>query len=208
MPPLLAPPRRTPPEDKYPDKAPGLPPPTPRPTTLPPQKPQPPRSNNDDQDTEGKTLVLQPPPQPKKDPGKRSREDGPDPGPSGPKKGELGPDLDQHPVEGSTNESEAEVPTEGGGGDQDQGPDQPPREGASGEGDVEGHPPLPPSQPPALHPPPSPPPPNGENGEEESQGLVPTVASLLAMWENQFNQLVEDIKEDLEDYWRKLMTPQ
>jgi hypothetical protein len=34
------------------------------------------------------------------------------------------------------------------------------------------------------------------------------VASLLAMWENQFKQLVEDIKDDLEDYWQKLMTPQ
>ena len=199
---LLAPPRRTPPEDKYPDKAPGLPPPTPRPPTLPPQRPQPPTSSNDDQDTDGKTLVLQPPP-PKRDPGKRSRDDEPDPGPSGPKKGELGPDLDQHPVEGSENVSEAEVPTEGGGGD----PDQPPKKDALGEGDVEGHPPPRPSPPPAL-PPPCPPPHNGESGDEEVQGLAHTVASLLAMWENQFNQLVEDIKDDLEDYWRKLMTPQ
>ena len=195
MPLLPAPHRPNPPDrdNNHLDKAPGIqPPPTPRPTDLPPAS----NRHRSEKDSGEKTLVLHPPPQPKKETGKRGRDDDRDPGPSDPKKGaesDQGPD--QHPVEGPegpTDEKEKEAPKEGGEGD----PDQPPEEEPLGEGQVEGHPP--------------PRPPNGEhgpqNGQEES--LLTAVASHLVTWEQHFKQLVEDIRGDLEDYWQKLMIPQ
>lgn len=88
------------------------------------------------------------------------------------------------------------------------------------EGEVEGHPPPPPPPPNGHngheegavggaggdgHPPPPPPPPNGH---DESQSLLGSVASLLVTWESHFNQLVQEIQEDLEGYWTKLSIPQ
>lgn len=46
-------------------------------------------------------------------------------------------------------------------------------------------------------------PPNESDGS-----LLNTVACLLAKWESNFDQLVQNIQGDLEGYWRKLGTPQ
>nr|AYA93611.1 MAG: E4 protein [Human papillomavirus] len=74
---------------------------------------------------------------------------------------------------------------------------QPPLGEGEGEGEAEGHHPLPP-------PPPEPKPQNGD----VTQSLLGTMASLLGTWEESFRQLVEEIQEDLDDYWRKLSIPQ
>ncbi|AEM24653.1 hypothetical protein, partial [Human papillomavirus 143] len=51
-----------------------------------------------------------------------------------------------------------------------------------------------------------PPPPPHTNGQEGS--LLGSVASLLIRWEGHFDQLVQSIQDDLEDYWKKLSIPQ
>lgn len=108
------------------------------------------------------------------------------------------------------------------GTDQDPDPDKKkcPESQPPPEGEVEGHPPPPPPPPNGHngheegavggaggdgHPPPPPPPPNGH---DESQSLLGSVASLLVTWESHFNQLVQEIQEDLEGYWTKLSIPQ
>lgn len=102
------------------------------------------------------------------------------------------------------------------------------------EGGVEGHPPTPP---PGVgdpdHPPPTPenghnrekedgekgavggsdetdhpPPPPPQNDPEQGLGLAGNVACLLSKWEDLFNLLVQNIEDDLGDYWKKLSTPQ
>lgn len=125
-------------------------------------------------------------------PGKRSKGDehGPAPGRApAPLKLDLDPphgDPDQPP--GATG-GVGETPPEGNE------ESQPPL--GEGEGAVEG---LPPPAPP----PPEPKPHNGD----ATHGLLGTMASLLGTWEESFRQLVEEIQEDLDDYWRRLSIPQ
>ena len=143
-----------------------------------------------------KTLVLQQPPTP----GKRSRDDDPglEPGPAdgkrapqGPKKPAV-PDPDPDPLP-----EDPEGPE-----DLSQPPEIPapaPREPAGaegGEGEVEGHP----------HPPP-PPPVNGKEGAAGQGGeslFLQGLASRLTRWDQEYKQLVDDILDDLEGYWRRL----
>ncbi|AAB61644.1 E4, partial [Human papillomavirus RTRX7] len=51
-----------------------------------------------------------------------------------------------------------------------------------------------------------PPPPHPQNGLDQS--LAGSVACLLTKWEDLFNLLVQNIEEDLGDYWKRLSTPQ
>lgn len=53
------------------------------------------------------------------------------------------------------------------------------------------------------HPPPPPPPTNGQEGS-----LLGAVACLLTKWEGHFDLLVQNIQDELEDYWKKLLIPQ
>lgn len=225
LPLLLAPPHQNHQDkgknDNHLTKAPGLPPPTPRPKDLPERPPRPqatPNAPKSGGDTEEKTLVLQLPP--KRDPpGKRGRDNDPDLGPSEPKRGDT-PDRDQRPqnppgdIEAAAAAAAAAAAEEASGGEEGQDPGQPPEQSPQppehspeqgpeqsplGEGQVEGHPGgLPPPRPP----------PTEEAGPGENESLATTVASLLVSWESQFRQLVDDIREDLEGYWQRLMIPQ
>ena len=53
---------------------------------------------------------------------------------------------------------------------------------------------------------PSPDPDRGHDRDPE--GLLPGVALRLSKWETQFDQLVETLVGDLQDYWKKLGIPQ
>ena len=105
-------------------------------------------------------------------------------------RGDQGPDHrgdNSRPGEGS----------DGGEPDPPQG--TPPTPPTVGEGEVEGHP-QGPNRAPTQEPNPDP--------DPDREALLPQVALMLQMWENHYNQLVENILGALKDYWQKLMTPQ
>lgn len=198
LPLLPAPHHPNPQED--PDKNPSpppQPPPTPRPPAVPNGHNKPPVTKQPGKEgTEGDHQAPQAADgddDPR--PGKRSKADGPKPGPG---RGRLPPfklDLDQDPLHGDPDPPQGAVGGQGSEPPEGGEESQPPL--GEGEGQVEGHPPpLPPAPEPKPH-----------NGDQ-THGLLGTVACLLGTWEETFRQLVEDIQEDLDGYWRKLGIPQ
>ena len=198
LPLLPAPHHPNPQED--PDKNPSpppQPPPTPRPPAVPNGHNKPPVTKQPGKEgTEGDHQAPQAADgddDPR--PGKRSKADGPKPGPG---RGRLPPfklDLDQDPLHGDPDPPQGAVGGQGSEPPEGGEESQPPL--GEGEGQVEGHPPpLPPAPEPKPH-----------NGDQ-THGLLGTVAFLLGTWEENFRQLVEEIQEDLDGYWRKLGIPQ
>lgn len=224
-----APPPPTHQEDKQTQTPPPRPPPpplTPRPDSRPPEnshnKPTP-----KEEGTDGDRPVG-PGERPKRmkggdrgpSPGRgrgRGRGRGSDPDP-GPDPGPIpGPGLNRLTSRNTDSDPEGKCPSS-----LPPPPPPPPQPTTPPEGQGEGHPPPPPPPPNGHdgheegplegavgggdgHPPPPPAPPNGH---EESQSLLGNVASLLTTWESLFNQLVQEIQVDLEDYWTKLSIPQ
>lgn len=196
---LLAPPRR----GQNGNRSPPLPP-TPAPHRLPqPHLPPPPtrppepkedKVNNEnklpnEEGTGEKPLALQDPPH---RPEKRLKGQGRDPETDEKRRGQ---NTDQS---GSGPPAQApEPPT----------PEPPEKEqGPLGEGQVEGHPPPAPNG----HDPN--PPSEGEEGQgpdpDPTESILRGVAYHLNKWEETYKQLVEDILEDLGNYWQMLGIPQ
>ncbi|AAA46980.1 ORF E4 [human papillomavirus 47] len=146
-----------------------------------------------------KPTLPPPPPPPPTGPGLRRSTrlvlvpgQGPPPDlPAPPVEGEVeghpqGKDRDHPPPTPQNGHGKETQGAEGGGDKGEQGAVG--GESSDGEGDH--------SQPPLT-------PPNESDGS-----LLNTVACLLARWESNFDQLVQNIQGDLEGYWRKLGTPQ
>ena len=222
-----APPHPTHQEDKQTQTPPPRPPPpplTPRPDSRPPEnshnKPTPKEEGTDGDRPVGpgerpkriKGGDRGPSPGRGRGRGRGSDPDlGPDPGPI------PGPGLNRLTSRNTDSDPEGKCPSS-----LPPPPPPPPQPTTPPEGQGEGHPPPPPPPPNGHdgheegplegavgggdgHPPPPPAPPNGH---EESQSLLGNVASLLTTWESLFNQLVQEIQVDLEDYWTKLSIPQ
>lgn len=195
-------------EDKQTQTPPPRPPPPPL-TPRPDSRPQIPENSHNK-------------PTPKEEGTDADRPVGPDERPKRGRGGDRGPSPGRGRGRGLGSDPGLNRLSGGLGTDQDPDPDKKkcPESQPPPEGEVEGHPPPPPPPPNGHngheegavggaggdgHPPPPPPPPNGH---DESQSLLGSVASLLVTWESHFNQLVQEIQEDLEGYWTKLSIPQ
>ncbi|CAW42253.1 E4 protein [Human papillomavirus 104] len=144
-----------------------------------PRPASPPHKN----DTHEPDLALQPPP------GGRGKE-----------KDKKETEKERRRHRDNVSDQDQEAPAEGGGkkpqsnegkGEEEghEGEENPPNETPPpGEGEVEGGP---------KH---------GPGPDQE--GLLMSVASCLQKWEDQYNQLVQNILVDLSDYWKRLQIPQ
>ncbi|ATQ38116.1 E4 [Betapapillomavirus 2] len=113
------------------------------------------------------------------------------PPPTGGKKSEKNKDKKQQQG-GEKADQGPEAPGVGEGrGPEDPPPEDPPVH-PTGEGEVEGGPS--PGRDPGRAP--------------EQEGILPGVALLLTKWEQQFDLLVNNIMEELRNYWQMLKTPQ
>lgn len=182
-------------------------PPTPAPHRPPPPQPtgppeKTPENNNNsnkkpsDEGTDGKPLALQDPPPHR--PGKRHKGQGRDPETGDEKRRGLSADQGGNDLPATAPNPPTPDPPESG-------------QDPLGEGQVEGHPP--------------PAPPNGHDPDHKPQGeenqspdpdpdpdpnhsILRGAAYHLQKWEETYKQLVEDILDDLSNYWQMLGIPQ
>lgn len=183
-----------------PTPAPHRPPPPvqpPPPTGLPERKEDSNNSNKkpSDEGTDGKPLALQDPPH---RPEKRHKGQGHDPETGDGKRRGLSTDQGENGLPATAPDPPTPDPPESG-------------RDPLGEGPVEGHPPpLPPNGHDPDHKP------QGEENQgpdpdpdqNQNHGILKGAAYHLQRWEETYKQLVEDILDDLSNYWQMLGIPQ